>query len=198
MNPNDEKYLIRPKFSPGDLVDYVYKGTRGGAGPGGQYGLPVSTQSTQINMQQPLQPFHGIPGTTQTPSGQHMLAVPNAASKSMFQKAIEEGKGARRRAVVDARLSDTEYRLMIRDSGDIVWAHVEEMEPLDAISNLGDLVGPGGKTLGDLANATEGFDIPKCADCAVALPAPEDQHKLNGLGRARCKGCFDKKLNPGG
>ena len=190
---SDDKYLIRPKYSPGEHVDYVYKGLRGGAGPGGQYGLPVSAKAEkQIPVPQPIQTFHGIPGTTQAPNGQHMLAVPGTKSEKAFQKAIEVGQGARRRAIVDAKISDTEYRLMLRDNQEIVWAHVNEIEALDAISTLGDLVGPGGKSYQDLMDKED--PTVHCADCQKPLPNEADHCTLNGLGRVRCKPCFDEKL----
>ncbi len=184
--------IIWPKFTVGQTVDYVYNGARGGAGPGGQYGQPVSTKEKSIAVTQPIAPFAGIPGTTgPAPGGGFQLAIPDGHSSSLFQKAIEESQGARRRAVVDAVLDDNEYRLMLRD-GQMVWAHASEVQTLDAISKLGDVVGPGSKTVKDLL-PKDAF-VPACADCGVQLPNEEDQHTLNGIGRVRCKPCFVEKL----
>jgi len=189
---SNEHLIIYPNYAPGTHVDYVFKGIRGGCGPGGDFGAPISAEGKTIAVQQPVQPFAGIPGTTgPAPGGGFSLAIPGTQASSAFQKAVEEGTGARRRAVIDEKVSDTEYRLLLR-TGELVWADYREIEPLDAISKLGDLVGPASRGIGDLL--ADDHLVPECADCDVKLPNEEDQRTLNGVGRIRCAPCFDKKL----
>lgn len=128
------------------------------------------------------------------PGGSHGdIEAPTKSSlaSETFRKAGEEAHGVRKRAVVDAQVSDTEYRLLLRDNQETVWADASEIEPLDAISAIGDLVGAGGRSLRDLLDDDD--LIPTCADCDTRLPNDEDQHRLMGTGRARCGPCFTKR-----
>ena len=185
--------MIIQRFKPGDRVDYVYKGLRGGSGPGGQYGAPVSTKGKSIVVPQAIPPFAGIPGTgAPAPGGGFQLAIPGTSATSAFQKAVEEGKGVRRRGVVDSIMDphdgDSEVRVLLYDSMDYVWAHPAELEALDAVSQLGDVIGPNGRGLNESLTADDTRDT--CKDCGEEITG---EVMRMGFSK-RCVPCHERKL----
>ncbi len=162
--PIDADGIIRPNFKVGDKVDYVYRGVRGGSGPGGQW------------------PIQGA-------LAEKIKAHDDKTVKDAFSNALEEKEGTRKRAQIDAIVSEEEIRLIIEDTGDIVWAHPSEIEPVDAVSALGDIVGSRSKSLQDGLEEIEDEEV-VCADCA---------QKIEGMvwwavSEARCTPCRNKKL----
>ncbi len=90
------------------------------------------------------------PGNEHGPGGEHGLGkLPEHHVLSAHEKAIQEGQGVRKRAVIDAVIDDNQVRLMLTDSLELVWASPDEIEPLDSISTLGDLVGPASRSFKD-------------------------------------------------
>jgi hypothetical protein len=157
--------IILPKFRPGDRVDYVYRGLRGGSGPGGQFG---SMQG----------------GISQT-----IKKAGDAEARNAFERAIEEKEGTRKRATIDAMVSEIEYRLIIEDSNELVWAHPHEIEALDPVSKLGDLVGVNSKTLQSGLDDIED-EVHICVDCNQPI-----EGVVNWLGKeTRCDPCRNKAL----
>ena len=97
--------------------------------------------------------FVPLPGNQHGPGGQHGLGkLPEHHVISAHQKAIEEGQGLRKRAIIDRIISRDgagQIRLMLDDTMELVWATYDEVQPLDSISQLGDLVGPASRSLKD-------------------------------------------------
>jgi len=132
------------------------------------------------------------PGCSYGPGGQHAsAALPKDHMLTAFDKAIQEGQGVRKRAVVDRVITNpdgtTTIRLMLDDSMEFVWAPPHTIEPLDSVSRLGDVVGRR-----DLKEALDEIEneVYVCADC--------DQ-PIEGLvhwcgNEARCDACRCKRL----
>lgn len=94
------------------------------------------------------------------------IALPEHHVLSSMQKAIQEGQGVRKRAVIDRVIDDNTVRLMLDETLELVWASLDEIEPLDSISSLGDLVGPASRSLKDGLREME-----KAAEEAAPAPA---------------------------
>lgn len=104
---------IFQRFSAGDKVDYLVRGSD-----------DIRNTLTQVNGQ-------GIAASKLTLG---------TGAQNAFQKAKEEAKGARRRAVVDHVVSDEEIRIMLVDTMELVWCSPLDLEPLDAVSVLADTI----------------------------------------------------------
>jgi len=93
------------------------------------------------------------PGNQHGPGGKHGLGkLPEHHVIGAHQKAIEAGQGLRKRALIDrivSRDGEGQIRLMLDDTMELVWATYDEIQPLDSISQLGDLVGPASRSLKD-------------------------------------------------
>jgi hypothetical protein len=65
------------------------------------------------------------------------------------QRAKEEQEGRRHRAVIDKPMPDGNYRIILTDSCETVWASADEIESLGVIDKLADMVGPESRSLKD-------------------------------------------------
>lgn len=88
-------------------------------------------------------------GNAHGPGGAGGIRLPEHHVVSSHQKAIEEGQGFRKRAIIDRVIDDDTIRLMLDDTLELVWAKYDEVQPLDSVSQLGDLVGPSSRSLKD-------------------------------------------------
>jgi hypothetical protein len=168
------------RFRQGDRVDYVYKGLRGGSGPGGDHGALQMSQQKATQGQQIVLP------------GGQTAHLPGTQAQNAFQKAIEEKEGTRRRGYIDAVCEPDEeegdIRVYLYDKEEYVWAHPSELEQLDAISQLGDVVGPNGRSLHDSLEPDDTKDY--CKDCEVEI---KGEVQRMGFSK-RCLPCHNKKL----
>ena len=162
--PLDADGILRPSFKVGDKVDYVYRGLRGGSGPGGMHGSLQGSLAKKIDQ------------------------AGDQAVKHAFSKALEEKEGVRRRGQVDAVISDEEIRLVL-ENGDLVWAHPSELDRVDAVSALGDIVGPRSRSFKDALDEIEDEAV-ICTDCKEPIKGSVWWASKE----ARCTGCRNKKL----
>ena len=121
-------------------------------------GIPILTPPTTLATPLIIQPkwaegdrvdyvprgMSSAPSVLATSLGQGLVGGTYGAAA---QKAQEEQAGRRHRAVIDKRISDEQYRIIITDSMDTVWAHSDEIEALSVIDRLGDMVGPESRSL---------------------------------------------------
>jgi len=158
------------RFAPGMKVDWVPRSPASGA-PGGQLGAT-----------------HG-PHAKPTPPPDPKLIINPSQAQVAFDKAREEGTGLRFRATIDTKLSDGRYRITCDDTLETAWVEEGELEVLDSISQLGDIVGPRGRSLQNGLDeiAAEVFI---CHDCEEPI-----QGSVHWMGKqARCGDCRNKKL----
>jgi len=168
------------RFKSGDRVDYVYKGLRGGSGPGGQFGALQQSQQKATQGKQIVLP------------GGQTAHLPGTQAQNAFQKATEEGEGTRRRGCIDSLVEpdnpEGDIRVLLYDSMEYIWAHPAELEPLDAVSRLGDVVGPNGRGLAESINPEDTKNY--CKDCKEEITGEVIRFGFS----KRCAPCHNKKL----
>ncbi len=157
------------KYPPGSKLDWVPRGDASGA-PGGDHGTSVGPHA--------LGP--------KKPEG---LILPGTPAATAFNNATQTGQGRRYRVTVDKKMSDGRYRVILDDTLDTAWVEESELEGLDAITRLGDTVGPRGRSLEDaLSDIVD--DVHICHDCEEPI-----QGTIHWMGKqARCDDCRNKKL----
>lgn len=157
-------------FPPGTKLDWVPRGPNSGA-PGGQHGVT-----------------HG-PHAQPPPPGPPKLILPGSQAASTFQNAQATGQGRRFRVTIDKRMSDGRYRVTCDDTMETAWVDEGELEPLDAVTRLGDTVGPRGKSLEDALGEIED-EVHTCVDCQQPI-----QGMVHWRGQeARDEECRNKRL----
>ncbi|HET6497221.1 MAG TPA: hypothetical protein VFH61_17880 [Thermoleophilia bacterium] len=169
------------RYPPGAKADWVPRSASSGS-PGGQHG---ATHGPHAKPKPPSAPQIIMPGSSQA----QPTIVPATQAQNAFDKAREEGAGRRFRVTIDKKMSDGQYRVTCDDTLETAWVDVHELEPLDSISQLGDLVGPRGKSLKDGLDEIED-EVFECFDCGQPIVG-----SVYWMGKqARDEGCRNKKL----
>ena len=170
------------RFAPGMKVDWVPLSAESGA-PGGDHG---AAHGPHAKPQPPQQPQIILPGS---PAANPQISFAPSQAQNAFDKAREEGAGRRFRATIDKKMSDGRWRITCDDTLETAWVEEGELEQLDSISQLGDLVGPRGKSLKDALDAIED-DVYDCHDCELPI-----RGSVYWMGKqSRCEDCRNKKL----